>query len=214
MKQPRHVLPGDHVFTVRRRTLSTYSHHGIYIGEGNVAHFSSQGPDARPGLKSTAQLATIAEFHRDDPVTLRWYKSPKLTSTEAYAGALRRAHEVLTCFADPGAAQAYQYNLFSFNCEHLATYCRTGRVRSEQLSRGARNYRNGMAYAFVNASQAIPGISLAITAIGLSGSYLRHRRERPDESFFQGRGMESINWAKNLFEGYDLEYQDVPALFS
>ena len=177
-------------------------------------HFSSRGPDARPGLKSTVQLASVADFQQGDRVTLRWYKSPKLTSAEAYAGVLQRARDLLVCFSDPSASHSYQYNLLSFNCEHLATFCRTGQVRSEQLGRGVRNYRNGMAYAFVNASQNVPVIGLAITVAGLTGSYLRHRRERPGEAFFQGRGIESINWSKNLFEGYDFEYEDVPALFS
>ncbi|MGA4544242.1 lecithin retinol acyltransferase family protein [Uniformispora flossi] len=213
MKTPRPVVPGDHVFAIRRRTLSTYSHHGIFLGSGEVAHFSSQGPNARSGLKSTVQVASIADFRQNDRVTLRWYTSPKLNSAEGYAEALQRTRDVLTSFAHSGPGSPYQYNVFTFNCEHLAVFCRTGFIRSEQIGGGLRAQRNGTAYAFVNASQSVPVIGLAVTAAGLAGSFLRHRRERPGESFFRGRGIQSVNWAQNLFEGYGLEHHDVPALF-
>lgn len=109
---------GDHVFV--ERAFGLYAHHGIDCGDGHVIHF--QGPDplrARIVRSDRETFCAGAELRvqRDaDPV--------EAAGANASADAIvARAESRLGMGG---------YDLLFNNCEHFATWCRTGRARSTQ----------------------------------------------------------------------------------
>ena len=107
---------GDHVYV--ERAFGLYAHHGIDCGDGSVIHF--QGPDpfrariVRSDLE-TFRAGSEIRVHRDAANG----ESPAAEADAIVARAERRLGE--------GG-----YDLVFNNCEHFATWCRTGRARSAQ----------------------------------------------------------------------------------
>jgi Lecithin retinol acyltransferase len=93
---------GAHV--IIGRTL--YSHHGIYIGENKVIHYSglSDGLSAGP-----IEITTLESFVQDGDLTIRTYSAPKYTSDHAVRRAKSRLGE-------------NKYDLHANNCEHFCTW--------------------------------------------------------------------------------------------
>ncbi len=108
--------PGDHIYVKRRGLL--YSHHGIYVGNGKVVHY------------------TGAEKEKKDPLVIN-------TTIEGFlkGGRLRRHDyrkrlsysETLTLIKKHISENSY--SLPFNNCEHFATYCATGKKKSRQVHR-------------------------------------------------------------------------------
>lgn len=96
----------DHLF-IRR---GVYTHHAIYIGAGQVIHYSTI-PDGELHL----QIATLEEFAEGHTVQcLTEEESPlKYTRDEA----VRRAY---------GRLNERQYHLLDNNCEAFVRWCRNG----------------------------------------------------------------------------------------
>eukprot|EP00386_Alphamonas_edax_P001208 GDKI01003513.1.p1 GENE.GDKI01003513.1~~GDKI01003513.1.p1 ORF type:complete len:235 (+),score=71.77 GDKI01003513.1:104-706(+) len=130
------VSRGDHVYReIGNVGLSAYaSHHGIYCGNGRVIHFSGNEGRGVGGLSaglskgaaSDARIKSISivDFMRFGSklsvVTHRNADPPEVT--------IQRAEE---SFAD----QDYpEYHLLQNNCEHFATWCKTGSKKSSQVS--------------------------------------------------------------------------------
>lgn len=108
---------GDHI-KVRRRS-GLYSHHGIDMGDGTVIHFSGE-----PFRRNQASICrvTLAEFLAGGRRVVVRHRD-----TERAPGEVAAAAE---------AALAHQkYSLWRNNCEHFATWCKTGRHRSRQVRR-------------------------------------------------------------------------------
>jgi len=114
---------GDHV-AVRRS--AGYTHHGIYVSEERVIHFSDERGLAR---KSSARVvATSLDFFLagGDPV-LRVHRRRSNPNK-----IVERAEAILA-----GSRRWRPYGLVHNNCEHFASYCATGKRRSEQVRRVA-----------------------------------------------------------------------------
>ncbi len=110
---------GDHLKV--RRFLSTYTHHGIYVGGGRVIHF-----DGEPlrGRAATIVECTPAEFLRGGrPIVVR--RGDALPASQVVARAER-------ALADGFGS----YRLLFRNCEHFANWCKLGRRRSGQVRWG------------------------------------------------------------------------------
>ncbi|KAL3728026.1 hypothetical protein ACJRO7_032728 [Eucalyptus globulus] len=124
--------PGDHIYTYRRFRL--YSHHGIYIGEGNVIHLTRTGVNKtsldifrREGEK----LHSLHSYVYGRPLLEYWLtwrgtrtilldtKSPKEVINKAW-----ELHE---------GDNFGKYDLLNNNCEHFATFCKTGIRASAQI---------------------------------------------------------------------------------
>lgn len=104
------MAQGDHLVVDRRGGL--YTHHGIDIGDGTVVHY----------LEGETIVRTSKEyFRRGEPIRLRDYADcdPADITIER---ALSRLGE-------------QRYNVLFNNCEHFATWCKTGRANSSQVER-------------------------------------------------------------------------------
>lgn len=101
---------GDHVYV----DLGEYQHHGIYCGSGEIIHYSG-----KKQIKS--QLAR--NFSRDWTLEIR---------VREYI----RCHqpEVVILNARSRLAET-EYNIIFNNCEHFATWCKTGERRSKQIEK-------------------------------------------------------------------------------
>jgi hypothetical protein len=105
---------GDHIY-VRRKGL-LYSHHGIYAGLGKVIHFKGAVKEKKDPV---VIITDVDNFLNRGKLRRREYKN-RLHPPET----LRIAREHLS---------KKGYSLTFNNCEHFATYCVTGKMRSRQV---------------------------------------------------------------------------------
>ena len=102
------MTTADHLQVPRRHGL--FNHHGIDLGDGTVAHYL----EGREILRSP-----ISEFSQGEVVSVLNHANASPAGVT-----LRRAM---------GRLGEQNYNLLFNNCEHFATWCKTGRHRSEQV---------------------------------------------------------------------------------
>ena len=102
------MATADHLQVPRRHGL--FNHHGIDLGDGTVAHYL----EGREILRSP-----VSEFSQGEVVSVMDH-----TNASPPGVTLRRAMSRLG---------EQNYNLLFNNCEHFATWCKTGRHRSEQV---------------------------------------------------------------------------------
>jgi len=102
------LTAADHLEVPRQHGL--FNHHGIDLGDGTVAHYL----EGREILRSP-----LEDFSQGQPIRVVDHpgaSAPGLT--------LRRAMSRIG---------EQNYNLLFNNCEHFATWCKTGRHRSGQI---------------------------------------------------------------------------------
>lgn len=137
---------GDHVYAIRLGGL--YSHHAIDAGDGSVFHYTGPtGPAAR------VARSPFAQFAAGDEVRVRSYErffatlARREAPAERWSAALRRALdrlrgvaiETLDFSADAVIARAEsrlgerRFDLVLNNCEHFASWCKTGLSESRQV---------------------------------------------------------------------------------
>ena len=102
------MATADHLQVPRRHGL--FNHHGIDLGDGTVAHYL----EGREILRSP-----VSEFSQGEVVSVMDH-----TDASPAGVTLRRAM---------GRLGEQNYNLLFNNCEHFATWCKTGRHRSVQV---------------------------------------------------------------------------------
>ena len=102
------MATADHLQVPRRHGL--FNHHGIDLGDGTVAHYL----EGREILRSP-----LSEFSQGEVVSVMDH-----TDASPAGVTLRRAM---------GRLGEQNYNLLFNNCEHFATWCKTGRHRSVQV---------------------------------------------------------------------------------
>ncbi|MEB3291129.1 MAG: lecithin retinol acyltransferase family protein [Leptolyngbya sp.] len=91
-----------------------YQHHGIDYGDGTVVHYRKLGENAQ------VERTSLETFSWGHPV-YRVYHTVADPDDVVIARAESRLGEC-------------QYDLFFNNCEHFATWCKTGRHESAQLA--------------------------------------------------------------------------------
>ena len=102
------MATADHLQVPRRHGL--FNHHGIDLGDGTVAHYL----EGREILRSP-----FADFSQGEVVSVTEHADASPVGVT-----LRRAMSRLG---------EQNYNLLFNNCEHFATWCKTGRHRSVQV---------------------------------------------------------------------------------
>jgi Lecithin retinol acyltransferase len=107
---------GDHL-TVPHDPLALVMHHGIDCGDGQVVEYSKEH-------EGTIREVSLEEFAKGREIAFVRHRA-SLDSLDTVKRARSRVGE-----------QAY--DLFGNNCEHFATWCKTGRHESAQVD-GVRN---------------------------------------------------------------------------
>lgn len=103
---------GAHLVTPR----TVYSHHGIYIGDGKVIHYSGLASGIESG---PVEITNLEDFCSGNDVNVKTYKDSY--SAETIVGrAMSRVGES-------------SYSVFNNNCEHFCLWCITGSHTSIQV---------------------------------------------------------------------------------
>ena len=111
--------PGDLIWVNRSIKGLSYNHCGIYEGEGYVIHFAApEGLEINPE-NAIVHRTTFEKFKDGCPVRVI-----DIEDCFSVDETLRLAR---ACIGKTG------YNFFSFNCDHFATWCKTGKYRSIQV---------------------------------------------------------------------------------
>lgn len=104
---------GAHLVSPRK----FYLHHGIYLGGGNVAHYSGFSSSFRPG---PVEVTNIGKFSNGRSVWV-FHECCEFTNDEIASRARSRIGEC-------------EYKIFSNNCEHFCNWCIRGESRSTQVT--------------------------------------------------------------------------------
>lgn len=108
--------PGDHLVSSR----SGYTHHGIYIGNGKVIHYSGLADGLETG---PVEETTLEAFSNRRSFTVRQYVTSRFQGQAVVERAHSRVGEELYC-------------VYSNNCEHFCQWCINGSHDSEQVNTG------------------------------------------------------------------------------
>lgn len=116
---------GDHIRVQRMNGL--YAHHGIYVSDEEVIHFTGKDDDSILDWSKPEVIQTdLAYFLKDGILEVKEY------TDEEFAD-LYSPEQIVTyaraCLGDKG------YNLIFNNCEHFANVCTLGRFRSHQVEK-------------------------------------------------------------------------------
>ena len=111
------MAAADHLQVPRHHGL--FNHHGIDLGDGTVAHYL----EGREILRSSRD-----DFSQGQPIQVIDH-----TGASAVGVTLRRAMSRIG---------EQNYNLLFNNCEHFATWCKTGRHRSGQVDSALERARH------------------------------------------------------------------------
>lgn len=141
------MAKGDHLRVCR----GVYYHHGIDCGDGHVIHYTGKLGES----DGTIRKESIHEFSETASFEIVPYGRSKTPDD-----VVRAAHSRL---GENG------YHLFGNNCEHFASWCKTGVAKSEQVNDGAAAV-GGAAGLTAATTAGIGVISGAGAAAGLSGA--------------------------------------------
>ncbi|WML26294.1 lecithin retinol acyltransferase family protein [Neobacillus sp. OS1-33] len=113
----------DHISVSR----GVYNHHGIYISDGEVIHFTGDDADNILDWSKNEVIQTdLAAFLQGGTLEVREYTKEELIDLYPVEHIV---HYARACLGDRG------YNLIFNNCEHFANMCTLGRFRSKQVER-------------------------------------------------------------------------------
>lgn len=99
-----------------------YAHHGIDLGDGRIVHFGEPGKEAP---EAAIRVTSMDDFLKGGrPIVVNYEPEQLLDPEESVRLALA------------GVGQK-GYSLAFNNCEHFATYCKTGSKESRQVWRAA-----------------------------------------------------------------------------
>lgn len=108
-----HLSAGSHLVSPRK----FYVHHGIYLGDGKVAHYSGLSASLQAG---PIEVTDLDHFGNGSSVWVHQEQSA-FSSDEIIVRALSRVGES-------------QYKILSNNCEHFCNWCITGTSYSAQVA--------------------------------------------------------------------------------
>jgi hypothetical protein len=148
-----------------------YNHHGIYLGAGEVMEFAG-------GVHPTVRRVSLRQFESRRPATLvphaqlkSWTVDvPPLPADEVVARARFLEEEV----------PAHWYNFFGFNCEHAASWCKTGLPESYQVKgiilAGAIAQVVAMGFTRRRDNRVLAAVPLAIPTFAAAFFYQLHSK--------------------------------------
>lgn len=114
---------GDHIRVSRLNGL--YYHHGIYVTDDEVIHFTGDDDDSVLDWSKAHVIRTdLAKFLDGGTAEVKVYNEDELADLYPVEGIVNYAR---ACLGDDG------YHLIFNNCEHFANVCTLGRYRSRQV---------------------------------------------------------------------------------
>ena len=137
----REMARGCHIYVHRTK----FTHHGIDCGDGTVIHYNG---------KTVAQTS-LTEFSKGNQCFIRKYGQCDLADI-----VIQRAESRI------GEGQ---YSLLFNNCEHFATWCKTGKPMSEQV-RNSVAVASGASSSGAAVAAGLGVVSATGAAAGLSGA--------------------------------------------
>ncbi|MGX2948452.1 lecithin retinol acyltransferase family protein [Frederiksenia canicola] len=108
------MIAGDHIYSPR----TGYTHHGIYIGNQQVIHYSGFANGMNSG---EICIAAVDEFSNGNPVHVLERPFRVFSHTETVERAYQRLGEDW-------------YNVLLNNCEHFVNWCINGKHESSQVN--------------------------------------------------------------------------------
>ena len=124
----KHPITGDHI---RVNRSGIYNHHGIYVSDEEVIHFTGQEDDSVLDWSKCEVISTnLATFLKDGSVEVKIYTDEEWQDLYPVESIISYAR---ACIGDRG------YNLVFNNCEHFANVCTLGRFRSRQVEKVFRS---------------------------------------------------------------------------
>ena len=131
-----------------------YKHYGVYIGNSQVIHYAPEDATVNiiaDSAKAVIHCVSMNKFLNGKPPFIdNDFKPLKFNPTQI----IERAREKI-------GTNMGEFHIFSHNCEHFASWCKTGRPRSKQVEFDAGSVKfAGKAYKYIMANQTI------ITKIG------------------------------------------------
>ncbi len=139
---------GDHLKSSR----GIYTHHGIYVGNGRVIHYSGLADGLQSGPVEEVSLEEFSAGHSYEIVE---HPNRKFSREESVRRAKSRIGE-------------NAYSITGNNCEHFVNWCIEGDHKSEQVDRGTTVASGGL-----SATAGIVGRAAVASAgpvAGLSGA--------------------------------------------
>ena len=116
---------GDHIRVMRIGGL--YAHHGVYVSDDEVIHFTGQDDDSILDWSKCEVIKTdLATFLKGGTLEVKEYTDEEFQDLYSPEQIVIYAR---SCLGDKG------YNLAFNNCEHFANVCTLGRFRSQQVER-------------------------------------------------------------------------------
>lgn len=113
---------GAHLSTPRLGGI--YTHHGIYVGNNEVIHYSGMANiSTSADLSGPVEKVSLPEFANDNGFHIVHHDLPSYSSQQIVQNAFSRLNET-------------QYNLFWNNCEHFVHDCLFDEKHSTQVQRG------------------------------------------------------------------------------
>ena len=142
------MAKGDHIYVCR----FGYTHHGIDCGDGTVIHYTGE---VGRKINAAVSLSSMPEFMGNaKTVKTRLYDKCDNVMTTMHRATSRMREK--------------SYNLIFNNCEHFATWCKTGKHQSEQVKDTASTVAGsaGSTAAVAGSLGVVSGVG---AAAGLSG---------------------------------------------
>ena len=96
-----------------------YTHHGVYVGNGQVIHY--QGPSFSDGQACRIILSTLEDFHGNQSLRVIAHPNRPFSRETGAARAFSRLGE-------------HDYHLLFNNCEHFVLWCIEGQHDSPQVN--------------------------------------------------------------------------------
>ncbi len=128
------IRKGDHLYVYKAG--GTYSHHGLYVGDGNVVHYAGF---AKKFSRAPIEIVTLEEFAGGCTIYLKKYNQRRFERDSVVDRAISRVGE--NC-----------YSIFNNNCEHFVFWCITGKHKSKQVNRSIISINTNLALFVLNSS--------------------------------------------------------------
>lgn len=190
---------GDHLRVHRQ----IYYHHGILVENDRVIHFAGP-PDAEGSLELLLLLGAESAVGTVHETSLECFR--QAGRVEAVEYGIEEAYPPLKTVARARSKLGQKgYKLWANNCEHFATWCRTGFHQSHQASRLGKVFRS-LAAGFtarvaVEEIAIAAGLGAAAGPVGVGAAVLIAAipwfvdRKRPLKPVFQ----EFVDYATALY---------------